>query len=139
MGQQPSLKKERRKKTLLDVGCTAKHLGRDPNAENRHGMPGMQHLWLSWGLTEWRSISSEVYLPSASHEIRILVTPWPGNAACLAQLTTESFTGGACLRGHVAREHDCLVDCWTLVPGMGHSSKHSTGLTSFDLQPDPGR
>lgn len=54
----------------------------------------MQHLWLSWGLTEWRSISSEVYLPSASHEIRILVTPWPGNAACLAQLTTESFTGG---------------------------------------------
>ncbi|EAW62210.1 hCG2045143, partial [Homo sapiens] len=47
MGQQPSLKKERRKKTLLDVGCTAKHLGWEcrKQAWNARNAAPVAKLW----------------------------------------------------------------------------------------------
>lgn len=50
--KQLSLKKKKKKPSwTLDI---AKHLGCNLSAENRHGMPRMQHLWISCRLGDQR-------------------------------------------------------------------------------------
>ena len=77
--KQPSLKE----KTLLDFEYTAKHLGWNLSAENKHGMPRMQHLWVSYCL-------------GGQYGLRRQDSTVPRFTVCLSGVAGYRAAGGSC-------------------------------------------